>query len=177
MRASARGWLRRMECKTTPSRSATAADYLGPVDPRDAGQQLRHAVGHPVCCAVAPRRTGGVSESRLFEHRGRALRGIEGGVFVTRQLTAPGARRAEKTSAFGGLFASKSQGAGPRLHPRRMSFLLADSSMPERPSSPPNPDRLTPPKCSSTPSASTSTMPAPILSATRRAYSSSVVKT
>src|SRR4051794_10474615 len=62
--------------------------------------------------------------------------------------------------------------------PTRISFLLTNSCMPNRPSSRPKPDDFTPPKGSSTPSAPTAlmkTMPASIWSATRRACSESVV--
>ncbi len=79
---------------------------------------------------------------------------------------------------------SRSHGGGSGSHPGqetvRISFLLTNSSMPKRPSSRPKPDRFTPPKGSSTPSAPTAltkTMPASRRSATRWACSASVVKT
>ena len=68
----------------------------------------------------------------------------------------------------------------PIAQPTRMSFLLTNSSAPKRPSSRPNPERLTPPKGSSAlsaPTALTNTMPASIWSATRSACSGSVVRT
>ena len=64
--------------------------------------------------------------------------------------------------------------------PTRISFLLTNSSAPYVPSSRPEPDRLTPPNGSSAPSAPTgltNTMPASIFSATRFAWSWSVVIT
>ncbi len=62
----------------------------------------------------------------------------------------------------------------------RMSFLLTNSSMPNRPSSRPKPERFIPPNGNSTPSAPTplmKTIPASILSAIRLACSESVVNT
>ena len=67
-----------------------------------------------------------------------------------------------------------------RTQPMRIIFLLTNSSAPKRPSSRPEPERLTPPKGSSAPSAPTTltkTMPASMRSATRRACSGSVVNT
>ena len=70
------------------------------------------------------------------------------------------------------------RGNGAHRHPIRISFLLTNSSMPNRPSSRPKPERLTPPNGSSmlsAPTMLTNTMPASILSATRLACSESVV--
>jgi hypothetical protein len=66
------------------------------------------------------------------------------------------------------------------LQPMRMSFLFTNSSMPNLPSSRPNPDRFTPPNGSSAlsaPTKLTKTMPASIRSATREPWSLSVVNT
>ncbi len=77
-----------------------------------------------------------------------------------------------------GLTMERQSGLAVAGQPIRIIFLLTNSSAPKRPSSRPEPERLTPPKGSSAPSASTTftnTMPASMPSATRRACAASVV--
>ena len=116
------------------------------------------------------RRAGGISGGQAGA-QGSVERGPEG----LTTLAAASARPRRSISA-----QADHLSPGGSSQPSRIIFLLTNSSAPKRPSSRPNPDRLTPPKGNSAPSAPTAltnTMPASIWSATRSACCSSVVIT